>query len=61
MIIHGNTPIYLDGQSFFELGRTDIPQPSAVQAAPTDLPTPSPVIIPSMVSVNQTGYFPSAS
>ena len=45
---------YLYGRAiFFELGRTDIPQPV--------IPTPTPVIIPSMVSVNQTGYFPSGS
>lgn len=41
---------------FFELGRTDIPQPSQAEALPTATPTPAP--IPAQISVNQTGYFP---
>ncbi len=41
---------------FFELGRTDVPQPSTVEIAAV-VPTPTPVIIPPLVSVNQTGYF----
>lgn len=45
---------------FFELGRTDVPQPSVVEAAPTPKPTPGPVVIPAMVSANQTGYLPNA-
>lgn len=42
---------------FFELGRTDIPQPSVVAAAPEPTPTPGPEVIPPLVSVNQVGYF----
>ncbi len=42
---------------FYELGRADIPQPSAVAALPTPVPTAGPVVIPSLVSVNQVGYF----
>jgi len=44
---------------FFELGQKDIPQPSVVQAAPTAAATAAPVSIPALVSVNQTGYFPT--
>ena len=43
---------------FFELGRKDIPQPSVVKVLPTETPEPTPVVIPSIISVNQTGYFP---
>ena len=42
---------------FFELGRTDIPQPSVVAAVPEPTPTPGPEVIPPLVSVNQVGYF----
>ncbi|MEJ2569771.1 MAG: glycoside hydrolase family 9 protein [Anaerolineales bacterium] len=50
---------YLFGRAiFFELGREDIPQPSAVEVQPTAAPTPTAVPIPAQVSVNQTGYFP---
>jgi hypothetical protein len=50
---------YLFGRAiFFELGREDIPQPSAVEAQPTAAPTPTPIPIPAQVSVNQVGYFP---
>ncbi len=42
---------------FFELGRTDIPLASAVEAIPTPEPTAGPIVIPAQVSVNQTGYF----
>ncbi len=42
---------------FYELGRSDIPQPSAVAALPTPAPTAGPVVIPPLVSVNQAGYF----
>ena len=42
---------------FYELGRSDIPQPSAVVAAPEPVPTEGPQIIPALVSVNQVGYF----
>ncbi len=42
---------------FYELGRSDIPQPSAVAALPTPVPTLGPVVIPPLVSVNQVGYF----
>lgn len=44
---------------FFELGREDIPQPSAVTVQPTAVPTPTPAPIPPQISVNQTGYFPT--
>lgn len=43
---------------FFELGRSDIPEPSAVEVYPTVVPTQVPVQIPELVSVNQVGYFP---
>ncbi len=42
---------------FYELGRSDIPQPSAVATAPEPAPTEGPQIIPALVSVNQVGYF----
>lgn len=42
---------------FYELGRTDIPLASAVEALPTAAPTTGPIVIPAQVSVNQTGYF----
>jgi hypothetical protein len=42
---------------FYELGRTDIPLASAVEALPTPEPTAGPVVIPAQVSINQTGYF----
>jgi endoglucanase len=42
---------------FYELGRTDIPLASAVEALPTPEPTAGPIVIPEQVSVNQTGYF----
>jgi hypothetical protein len=42
---------------FYELGRTDIPQPSEVAAMPEQTPTEGPQIIPPLVSVNQVGYF----
>ena len=42
---------------FYELGRSDIPQPSAVAVLPTPVPTAGPVVIPPLVSVNQVGYF----
>ena len=42
---------------FFELGRSDIPQPSIIPTVPPEISTPSAVIIPSMISVNQIGYF----
>ncbi|MGB4594450.1 MAG: glycoside hydrolase family 9 protein [Anaerolineaceae bacterium] len=42
---------------FYELGRSDIPQPSVVAALPEPTPTQGPEIIPSLVSVNQVGYF----
>jgi endoglucanase len=42
---------------FYELGRTDIPQPSLVEAMPTAIPAAGPIVIPALVSVNQTGYF----
>lgn len=45
---------------FFELGRTDVPQPSVLAALPTPTATPGPVVIPALVSVNQTGYLPDA-
>ncbi len=41
---------------FFELGRTDVPQPSAAIAVPTLTPTEGPIAIPDLVSVNQAGY-----
>ena len=46
---------------FFQIGRTDIPQSSQVLAMATDtlIPSPTPVIIPAQISVNQTGYFPT--
>lgn len=45
---------------FFELGRADVPQPSVLAALPTPMPTQGPVVIPALVSVNQTGYLPDA-
>jgi hypothetical protein len=54
-----NLPILFGRALFFELGRKDIPQPSVVQVLPTETPEPTPVVIPSMISVNQTGYFPA--
>ncbi len=45
---------------FFELGRTDIPQPSVIAAAAEPTPTPGPEVIPPLVSVNQVGYFVNA-
>ncbi len=45
---------------FFELGRTDIPQPSVVAAAAEPTPTPGPEVIPPLVSVNQVGYSANA-
>ena len=52
-------PLLFGRALFFELGQKDIPQSSMVQALPTETPTPEPVVIPSQVSVNQTGYFPT--
>jgi endoglucanase len=46
---------------FFELGRTDIPQSSRVLALETETPTPTAVVIPAQISVNQTGYFPNGT
>ncbi len=46
---------------FYEIGRSDIPQPSAVAALPTPAPTAGPVVIPPVVSVNQVGYFVEGS
>jgi hypothetical protein len=43
---------------FFELGRTDIPQPSAREVIVKPTATPGPVVIPALISVNQVGYFP---
>ena len=54
------TPALFGRAIFFELGRKDIPQPSVVKALPTTTPTASPVAIPEMVSVNQSGYLSSA-
>ncbi len=42
---------------FYELGRSDIPQPSVVTALPEPTPIPGPEVIPPLVSVNQVGYF----
>lgn len=42
---------------FYELGRSDIPQPSQVAVLPEPTPTPGPEVIPPLVSVNQVGYF----
>jgi len=42
---------------FYELGRTDIPQPSLVKPVSTPVPTAGPIVIPAQVSVNQVGYF----
>ncbi len=44
---------------FFELGRTDIPRTSRVLPVETETPTPTTVIIPAQISVNQIGYFPN--
>lgn len=46
---------------FYELGRSDIPQPSVVAAAPDPIPTPGPEVIPALVSINQVGYFVNAT
>lgn len=43
---------------FYEMGRTDVPQPSPRAALPTAAPTAGPVVIPALISVNQVGYFP---
>lgn len=49
---------YLFGRGiFFEVGRTDIPEPSAQTVIATAMPTPTPVVVPPLLSVNQTGYF----
>jgi len=49
---------YLFGRGiFFEVGRTDIPEASAKAQVATPMPTPTPVVIPPLISVNQTGYF----
>ena len=53
------TPQVFGRAIFFDLGESDVPQPSLVILPPTPVPTPGPVIIPTMVSVNQVGYFPS--
>jgi Domain of unknown function (DUF1083)./Glycosyl hydrolase family 9./N-terminal ig-like domain of cellulase. len=53
-----NLPILFGRALFYELGRTDIPTPSAVQSMPTAIPSPTPVVVPTLISVNQTGYFP---
>jgi endoglucanase len=45
---------------FFEVGQTEVPQPSP-RIEPTPAPTPTPIAIPRQVSVNQTGYLPGAS
>ncbi len=42
---------------FYELGRSDIPQPSVVAALPEPTPILGPEVIPPLVSVNQVGYF----
>ena len=42
---------------FYELGRSDIPQPSQVAALSEPTPTSGPEVIPPLVSVNQVGYF----
>jgi endoglucanase len=42
---------------FFEIGQTDIPQPTP-REAPVP-PTPTPVVVLPQVSANQTGYFPN--
>lgn len=42
---------------FFEIGQTEIPQPSPR----TEPPPPAPIAAPQQVSVNQTGYLPGAS
>lgn len=43
---------------FYEMGRTDVPQPSPRAALATATPTAGPEIIPALISVNQVGYFP---
>ena len=54
-----NIPRIFGRGLFFELGQTDIPQPSmnAPQPSPTPAPTSQPA--PVQISVNQTGYFPN--
>lgn len=42
---------------FYELGRSDMPIPSAASPNPTAEPTQGPRVIPALVSVNQVGYF----
>lgn len=52
-----NLPILFGRALFYELGRKDIPVASGVKNLPAEAPTPTPVVIPPLVSVNQTGYF----
>lgn len=53
------TPALFGRAIFFELGRTDIPQPSVRAALPTPVPTAGPEVIPPSINVNQVGYFPA--
>ncbi|MBN1304718.1 MAG: glycoside hydrolase family 9 protein [Anaerolineales bacterium] len=49
---------YLFGRGiFFEAGQTEIPQPGDLGEMPTPAPTPTSVIAPEQISLNQTGYF----
>ena len=49
---------YLFGRGiFFEVGRTDVPESSGRSVKATVMPSPTPVVVPPLLSVNQTGYF----
>jgi len=54
-----NNPSLFGRAIFFEVGQTEIPQPSEVELQPTATPTAEPVAL-SLVGVNQTGYYPNA-
>jgi endoglucanase len=41
---------------FFEVGREDVPPSSYVPVVESPAPTAAPVVIPDLISVNQTGY-----
>jgi endoglucanase len=54
-----NNPSLFGRAIFFEVGQTEIPQPSLVEIQPTPTLTPEPLAV-SRVSLNQTGYYPNA-
>jgi len=46
---------------FFEVGSEGIPTSSRVYVEPTAAATPEPIVIPDLISVNQTGYLTNAA